>query len=471
MPEGVDPRDARIAELEALLRAALTRIADLEGKVADLTARLGQNSSNSSKPPSSDPPGLERKAKPPTGRKPGGQPGHKRSMRELVPVEDVDELEVLVPGACGRCGRGLRGRDPHPLRHQVTEIPVVKAKVTEYQLHALTCVCCGAVTRAELPAGVPRGAFGPVLMSIVALCTVRFRQSKRFAQELVSTLLGVDISLGAISKIERQTSEALAEPVEEAREFVRQQAVANADETGWFEGKSDGRKARAWLWVVTTSLATVFRIAKSRGENVAREMLGDGFQGVLGADRWNAYNFVGVLKRQLCWSHLIRDFQSFIDRGGKGAVIGEKLLRQTDLMFALWHRARDGTLTRCTFQRRMEPVKEEIRRLLRDARVRAEPKTRGMARAILKLRFALFTFVRESGVEPTNNVAERRVRAAVIARKLSFGTESPEGSRFVERMLTVTTTLRQQERNVLDYVVQAHRARLEQHPPPSLLPA
>lgn len=305
---------------------------------------------------------------------------------------------------------------------------------------------------------------------MVALCTVRFRQSKRLAQELVSTLLGVDVSLGAISKMERQTSEALAEPVEEAREFVRQQAVANADETGWFEGKSDGRKERAWLWVVTTSLVTVFQIAKSRGEKVAREMLGDGFQGVLGADRWSAYNFVDALKRQLCWSHLIRDFQGFVDRGGKGARIGEKLLRQTDLMFAWWHRARDGTVSRDTFQCKMEPVKEEIRRLLRDAQARAEPKTRGMAKAIMKLKFALFTFVRESGVEPTNNVAERRIRPAVIARKLSFGTESPEGSRFVERMLTVTSTLRQQERAVLAYVVEAHRARLERRAPPSLLP-
>lgn len=470
MPDVVDPRDARIAELEALLRAALTRIADLEARVADLTARLGQNSSNSSKPPSSDPPGVLRKPKVPSGRKPGGQPGHKRSMRELVPVEEVDSLEVLVPDACGRCGRGLHGRDAHPLRHQVTEIPVVKANVTEYQLHALTCAC-GAVTRAELPVGVPRGAFGPVLMSVVALCTIRFRQSKRLAKELLSTLLGVDISLGAISKIERHTSEVLAEPVEEARGFVRQQAVANADETGWFEGKFDGRKARAWLWVVTTSLVTVFKIARSRGQDVAREMLGDGFQGVLGADRWSAYNFVDALKRQLCWSHLIRDFQSFIDRGGKGADIGVALLRQVDLMFTWWHRVRDGTLARPTFQRRMDPVKDEIRRLLRDAQVRAEPRTRGMAKAILKLKWGLFTFVRESGVEPTNNVAERRVRAAVIARKLSFGTESPEGSRFVERMLTVTTTLRQQERNVLDYMVAAHEARLHGRAAPSLLPS
>lgn len=466
-----DPADvARIAELEAKLAWALERIAVLEAKVAQLTAQLAQNSTNSSRPPSSDPPGVQRPVKPPTGRKPGGQPGHKRAMRDLVPVEQVDVLKELVPSSCRRCHHHLHGRDPHPLRHQVTEVPVVEPTVTEYQMHALVCPDCGEITRAVLPAGVPRGAFGPVLASMVAFLTVRFRQSKRLAQELVSTLLNVDLSLGAISKIEQQTSEALAAPDEEARGFVREQAVANADETGWYEGKSEGKKGRAWLWVVTTSLVTVFKIAKSRGEDVAREMLGD-FKGILGVDRWSAYNFVDSLRRQLCWSHLIRDFQGFVDRGGKGAVIGQALLRQVDLMFTWWHRVRDGTLKRRTFERRMEPVKEEIRRLLRAAVVRAEPKTRGMAKAILKMKWALFTFLREPGVEPTNNVAERRVRPAVIARKLSFGTESPAGSRFVERMLTVTTTLRQQERNVLAYLVAAHQARLHRRTPPSILPA
>jgi len=466
-----DPADvARIAELEAKLAWAHERIAALEARIAQLTAQLAQNSTNSSKPPSSDPPGVERKVKAPSGRKPGGQPGHTRNTRDLVPVEQVDELRELVPPSCRRCHHRLRGRDPQALRHQVTEVPVVEPTVTEYQLHALVCPDCGEVTRAELPAGVPRGAFGPVLLSMVALLTIRFRQSKRLAQELVSTLLNVEVSLGAISKIEQQTSEVLAGPVEEAREYVRHQAVANADETGWYEGKSEGKKDRAWLWVVTTSLVTVFKIAKSRGEDVAREMLGAGFPGILGADRWSASDFVDALRREICWSHLLRDFQGFVDRGGTGGAIGGALLRQADLMFTWWHRVRDGTLTRRTFQRRMEPVMEEMRRLLRSARVRAEPKTRGMAKAILKLKWALFTFVREPAVEPTNNVAERRVRPAVIARKLSFGTESAAGSRFVERMLTVTATLRQQNRNVLDYVVAAHQARLLGRPTPSLLP-
>jgi len=175
--------------------------------------------------------------------------------------------------------------------------------------------------------------------------------------------------------------------------------------------------------------------------------------------------------RQLCWSHLLRDFQSWVDRGGEGAKLGQAILDQADQMFQWWHRVRDGTLQRATFQRRMEPVSAEIVRLLRKAAVCPEKKPSGMAKAMLKLEHALFTFVDEEGVEPTNNVSERRIRQGVILRMLTFGTDSEAGSRFVERMLTVTTTLRQQRRDVLGFLIDAHVARLNHRPAPSILPA
>lgn len=453
--------EKRIAELEWLLAAALKRIEELE-------AQLGQNSSNSSKPPSTDISGTARRGKEPTGRLRGGQAGHKRSLRQLVPVEEVDHVEELVPSKCRRCGRRLTGRDPDPRRHQVTEVPVVRPTVTEYRLHALRCGC-GESTRARLPLGVPQGSFGPVLASVVALCTVQFRQSKRLAQTLLSTLLNVDLSLGAISKIERQTSQVLAEPVEEARTFAREQARANMDETGWTEDKEGGRKKRAWLWVLTTATVTVFQIAKSRGEDVAKQMLGEGFGGILGTDRWGGYNWVKTHRRQLCWSHLLRDFQGFVDRGGRGAEIGKRLLEEAKRMFHWWHRIRDGTLSRATFQRRMKPVERKIIALLEEAVVCAESKTKGMAKKMLGIKQALFTFVHHSDVEPTNNISERRIRQGVILRKLTFGTDSAAGSRFVERMLTVSTTLQQQDRPVLDFLVAAHEAHLHRTKPPSLL--
>jgi transposase len=283
--DAVDPRDQLIAELRAALEAAYKRISELE-------ARLNQNSTHSSKPPSTDPPGTKGRDRQGSQRKPGGQPGHKRHLRELVPADQVDQLHVLRPDACAYCQAPLQGSDGAPLRHQVTEMPVVKPTVTEWQLHQLPCECCGKKTRAKLPDGVPKEAFGPVLSSMVALCTVRFRQSKRLVQELLSTMLNVELSLGAVCKIEQKMSQALAAPVQQAALYVQQQARANADETGWYEGKADGKKQLAWLWTVTTSLVTVFRIAKSRGEKIAKEMWGEDFAGILGSDRCRSFELI-----------------------------------------------------------------------------------------------------------------------------------------------------------------------------------
>lgn len=471
-----DPRDARIAELERQLAERDARIAELEkllaaalARIADLEARLGQNSTNSSKPPSSDPPGTMRKLpKAPSGRKPGGQPGHPKRERELLPVDQVDKVVDLIPDRCGECQRPLRGKDPTPQRHQLIEVPPVAPHVTEYRCHQLGCEC-GATTRAELPPEA-RSAWGERLNSIVALCTGEYRLSKRTTQQLLSDLLGVDIALGSVSNIEQEVSAALAAPVEQARAFVKEQPIVNADETGWREGKAAGKSLKAWLWTAVTPLVTVFLISRSRGKDAAKALLGEGFKGFLGTDRWSAYNWVDVIRRQLCWSHITRDIQGFIDRGGVGARIGKSLMSQRNLMFKWWHRVRDGTLPRATFIRRMRRVEKNVGRLLREAVVCAESKTAGMAKEMLKLEPALWTFVRVEGLEPTNNISEQQVRCAVQWRKTSFGTQSPEGSRFVERILSATATLRQQKRNVLEYLTAACSAYRRGHSIPSLLP-
>ena len=465
-----DPRDLRILELEGLLKAALETIASLTAEVAELKARLGQNSTNSSKPPSSDPPGTAGKApKVPSGRRPGGQPGHTKNERALLPVERVNKVVDLVPLRCGRCQSSLRGKDPEPRRHQVTEVPPIQPHVTEYRCHELTCEECGEATREALP---PEGTshFGPRLNAIAALCGGEYRMSKRTTQQMLSDLLGVDIALGSVSNIEQEVSESVATPVEEARACVREETFVNGDETGWYEGKKAGKRIRAWLWVAGTPLVTVFLISLSRGAAVAKQILGENFTGFFTSDRWSAYNWLDINLRQLCWSHLTRDLQGFIDRGGVGGEIGKQLMDLRHQMFHWWHRVRDGTLQRATFVRRMEPVEKDFVRLLREAQVRSEPKTSGMAREILKLESALFTFVTVEGMEPTNNFAERQVRCAVQWRKTSFGTQSPAGSRFVERMLTVTATLRQQKRHVLEFLTRACAAHRLGKPSPSLLP-
>lgn len=455
-----DPRDARIEELEARLRLALARIAELE-------AKLAQNSTNSSKPPSSDAPGVARKPAKSTGRKPGGQPGHKGHKRELLPVEQVDQVVTLAPDECSRCHGPVSEKTgaPEPWRHQVTELPPVKPHVTEYRQCFGYCASCEAWTAAPLPAGVTSSAFGPRLTALVALLSGQYRLSKRMVQDLLSNVLGVDLSLGSVSKLEGNVSAALEAPVEQARQHVQQAQVAHLDETGWREGRR-----KAWLWTAVTSMVTVFVIAASRGGSVAKRMLGEAFTGFLVSDRWSAYLWMDLFLRQLCWSHLLRDFQSFVDRGGESASIGEALLKQGHRMFKWWHRVRDGTLSRRLFERRMRAVEREVGRLLREAAVCPDAKTAGMATEILKLEAALWTFVQVEGLEPTNNAAERAIRPAVLYRKGCFGTHSPEGSRFVERMLTVVATLKQQNRNVLEFLTTAYDAHLRRLPAPSLLP-
>jgi transposase len=467
-----DPRDKRIAELEAqvaerdqLIASLRAHIEVLTARVAELEARLGRNSSNSSKPPSSDPPGTRRKEPSGTGRKRGGQPGHPGAKRELLPEEEVDEVKRFVPKRCGQCRTHLRGEDPAPLRHQVTEVPPIKPVVTEYQCHALTCEQCGAVTRAELPPDVPTSAFGPRLTAMVAVCTGAYRMPKRIAQELLSAFLGVDLSLGSVPKLEQRVSASVAEPVEAARQFVRSSRQVHLDETGWTE-----EKRRAWLWVAATPLVSVFEVVRSRGKEVAQRMLGLGFAGTAISDRWCAYNWLHVLRRQICWAHLLREFQGFVDQGGACKKYGQLLLDEMAVAFSWWHRVRDGTLTRRTFQRKMRPLMREVGRLLREAAARLPKKEAGTCREMLKLEDAMWTFVYVAGVEPTNNRAERALRPAVIWRKGSFGTDSQGGSRFVERILTVVATLRSQGRNILDFLAAAGNAALGRCPVPSLLP-
>jgi transposase len=473
----VDARDARIAQLEKRLEAALERIAQLEAENArlreenrQLKERLGLNSSNSSKPPSSDAPGTARQPKKPTGRRPGGQPGHKKHERALLPPEDVQHVVELVPRECGGCKRRLHGQDSEPRRHQVVEVPPLSAIVTEYRCHALRCPDCGVVTREEVPAHA-RSAFGDRLAALASVLVGKYRLSKRLVKDALSDMVGVELSVGSVSNLEGEISQALAPATAEALAHVRDSQAVNADETGFFQGRKGGRAARAWLWVVASALVVVFHIAQSRGGKVARHLLGVDFAGLLTTDRWSAYEWVDAGLRQLCWAHLTRDFQGFIDRGGRGGRIGRALMRERNRFFKWYHRVRDGTLTREQFEKRMRGVERTVGQLLREAALRAEKKTAGMAREILQWEKCLWTFVDVPGLEPTNNFGERCIRHAVMYRKTSFGTQSEQGSRFVERIFTVTTTLKLQGRDVLAFLTDtlaAHRRGLRG---PSLLPS
>jgi transposase len=452
-------------EAQAYIRALEARVATLEGMMQALQEQLHQTSRNSSRSPSSDPPHSERPRRPRSTRRRGGQPGHPGHTRTLVPVDEVDEVVVIKPAQCTHCQAPLSGDDPKPWRHQVIEIPPIKPVVTEYQWHQLVCAACGDVSRAPWPEGVPSGTYGPRVQATVALCTGSYRLSKRTTPQVMDEVFGVPMSVGTISPLEQATTEALAAPVEEARTYVQAQEVAHLDETSWRQGGK-----RAWLWVAVTTLVTVFVVRLSRGGHVARELLGEEFSGILVTDRYSAYNWYPVRWRQLCWAHLQRDFEAMRGRGGRSEEIGDALLAQAHQMFTWWHRVREGTLQRSTFRSYMSPIRREVERLLEAGSTCDVPKTEGTCRDILKRREALWTFVQVAGVEPTNNTAERSIRPGVLWRKGSFGTQSEEGSRFVESMMTVVSTLKQQQRNVLEYLTEACAAALRGAAAPSLLP-
>jgi transposase len=257
--------DAQAALLPAW-KAMEDRIAELEATVRDLQARLQLNSTNSSKPPSSDPIGLKRKPPaPPPSRRRGGQPGHRKAFRALVPPEKLRSSTDRKPRSCRGCGHALRGKDPRPLVHQVAELPGIEPLVDQYRLHRLTGPDCGTTTCGTLPDGVPTVHFGPYLRATLATLTGAYRLSKRQIQQLAGDLFGLSISTGMISKLERRSAEALEAPYNELAAAVHTAEVIGADETGRREDRHN-----AWLWVAVTALFTVFTIARDRSAKVAR---------------------------------------------------------------------------------------------------------------------------------------------------------------------------------------------------------
>lgn len=475
--DDVAPQGRTLDEANALLRALWATVqvlraeqGQLQARVAALEARLGQNSSNSSRPPSSDPPAAPRPLKrPPSGRKPGGQPGHVAHQRLLVPPEQVDAVVVVWPEQCQGCGQVLPPLPALaaavPQRHQVSELPPVQVEVTEYQLQRLRCPGCGEQTRAALPPGVPTGAFGPRLQAAVAVLSGRYRLSRRAVVGVLADLVGADLAVGSVEGLCQQTALALAQPMAELEQAVRAAPVANADETGW---RQAGKPC--WLWVVVTELATVFTIAKSRSGDVLKSLLGEEFAGIVGSDRWTAYLWLGVLRRQVCWAHLKRDFQALVDWGGAAKGIGQPALDLVARLFAAWHQARRDPLAWRRLAETMRPIQAEFRTLLETGQDSPHTKAAGLCRALLALWPALWTFVTVPGVAPTNNAAERAVRPAVLWRKQSLGTQTDAGCQFVARMLSIATTCQQQQRGLLDYLTAVCTAAVRGDPIPSLLP-
>ena len=441
---------------QAAIRALIERY---ERRLTDLEARLKQNSTNSSKPPSSDPPSLKRSPpKPTSSNKAGGQRGHAKAQRALV--DRPDAIHDCKPTTCRHCQQPLDGDDPQPLRHPVWDVPVVRPIVTEYRRHRLTCPRCGLTTCGSAPAGQD----GPRLKASCVLLTGAYRLSKAKAARLLTDLFSIPLCAGQVCATEAEVGKQLKPVVDELLAAARQKP-ANVDETSMGRGR--------WLWVMVTAVATVYPIASGRNRAALRALVGTDYRRVLTSDRHSVYSHLPEGRHQWCWSHPRRDFQAMVDRNNAGSAIGKELLAMSGQMLSWWKRVRDRTLTKVRFAGRLHAQREfrvRFRAVLERGAMCGCAKTAGTCRELLRGEVSMFLFAFVDGVEPTNNAAERALRHGVLWRKMSHGPKSVVGSEYLGCIWSVVETCRQQGRGVWDFLTTCLSAGAEGHKKPSLLP-
>jgi transposase len=431
----------------------------LEAKVAELEARLH----DLTKPPAPPRPAPSLPKAPPkkaTGKKPGGQPGHPPHLKTLVPAERVNKFVPFIPCACARCQstlpREAGPNDPPPVRHQVAELPRLAAEITEYQGHARTCPDCGFVTQATIPQEFRSHSVGPNLTGVLSYFAGCHGVSKRGVEEIAEAVFDAPVALGTVANLEQEVAQALAPAYEQAKAALQKAEIKHLDETGW---KQAGKKR--WLWVGATTTVVVFLIHTLRNVVALRKLLGEKIHGILCSDRWRAYDHWPTEQRQVCWAHLKRNWEKMVERGGKAKEIAQACLRVHVLVFELWHLFRGGGCTRQQMEDEMAPLMLAMLEVLRTGERSRDRKTKRFCARLLGQYVAMWTFVVEEGVEPTNNHAERVQRRAVLWRRRSFGCHSADGCRFVERILTVVQTLRLQKRSIIQFLqdtITAHRS-------------
>jgi transposase len=439
----------------------------LQTRIAELSARLNQHSQNSSKPPSSDPPSAPpRPARVPRGRRAGAQVGHPHHERPDPSPEQITQVQDHYPDICATCHDPLDERrwDACAVQTQyVWELPIIQPEITAHHYHTLCCPNCGELTTALRPPDVPPGAFGPRTAAAIAVLRGDYHLSDRLLPRLLQEFFGMPIALGSVVGLQQVASTALEEVYETIHTAVQQQDRCNVDETGW---KEAGK--RRWLWTMVTAIATFFVVASSRSGPALRHLVGETYHGIVTSDRHRPYLKLSPERHQVCWSHLLRNFQAVVDRGGAVGVWGADFLALGRLVFRLWHLYREGTIDRPTLQVAMAPLQAAFHALLAQGARRCDA-PEGLCQELLTHEEALWTFVREERLEPTNNAAEQALRGAVLWRKSCFGAHSAEGNRFVERILTVSATCRKQQRHLLTFVTEAIAAHWAGRPAPTLL--
>lgn len=438
-------------------------------------ASFESNSSNSSKPPSTDMPkdrenrkkDNSKKAK--SNRKPGGQIGHKGKKRKLKPIEEVDKIIECFSQKCIECKKfntcKKNNRVGEPIRYQQIEIPPIKPHVTEYQLITLSGKC-NEINKGILPFDIAQSCFGSRLTAILAYLTSVCNLSRRKLQDGLKTIFNIDISLGSCQNILEQVSSACEVPCTELNKMLPKSPVINADETGWYKGR--------WLWVFVTTMFIYFYVAKSRGSIVLKDIIGSTYSGILGVDRWGAYSKYHKGKMQLCWEHLKRDFNKIYDIGCKidsneAVIFAETMQRLRKKMMIFWYRFKNDEIDRETLIKKTAYIRRKITKHLK-VHINSDNRyIKTLSKKLYKNSQHLFTFIFFDGVEPTNNISERSIRTAVQWRKICFGNRSDKGALLTSRLLTITKTCCLQNKNALEFLVNAISMYRKKIVAPSLL--
>ena len=483
---------AGLVKAHAALAERDARIGSLEERFARLEARLMTNSGNSHVPPSKNPLHAPKRGRSsgPTGKPPGGRPGHDPHLFAPVEPETVTQQADCEPASrCDYCLADLAdapvvlGEDAKPFF--LLDLPKLALDVTAYRRTRRACCHCRRHTVSPLPAGVGPSPFGPGLQALFATLTIRYRLSRRQVAALVAELFGRHISPAAIQSALEATSDAVAGTVTELAAAIEQAPVANADETGWRDQSGFAAGKRCWLWTATTPIGTVYAIAPDRGIAGSLKVLGPKFAGVVGCDRWAPYRSRFRHRRQLCWAHLAREATGAQDRGtilaktkhaglvGRGEQLnewGQRFEALTDQLFAHWHAFRQGELDRPGLGQALCPIRLGFAQLVQGGTRALDKKLAATCRDVSRQFSSLWTFLIHAGVEPTNNVAERELRGAVIARGLMLSTKSEAGRLLFTRLLSVSATCKKQSRDFLAFIMNALERRAQGLSPPSLVP-
>jgi len=452
----------RIIELEK----QVAKLVKVNAELTDKVAKLSKNSSNSSKPPSSDIVKPPRKKKGNGSRNIGGQPGHTKHERTPFTTEEIDDFQTHTLDVCPDCGGKLK--EVENAARVVQQVEVVK-KPIHIEQHTGLCYWCEHCQKfhyAPMPAHIEKGQLiGPRLTATIAYmkgaCHCSFSTIRKFLRDVV----GVTISRGQLSKLIQKASAAFEQAYNELLEYLPNEAKLNVDETGHKENKK-----RFWTWCFRGDAYTLFKIADTRGSRVLIDVLGEDFAGVIGCDYFSAYrkymkDFDILI--QFCIAHLIRELKYLADLTDKTTSdYGQKLLDAMRDMFSIFHKAEE--LTESSFTKAMEASRKAFLGIV----LNDVPKSRQAQNLANRFRThgdAYFRFITTPGIEPTNNLAEQAIRFVVIDRYITQGTRSENGRLWSERIWTVLATCASQGRNAFDFICQSIQAHFSDQPLPSLL--